>query len=247
MLSLAWTNHIPGLVPSPAPTAGQSREPLINLNNNNVPGSPGTFFNRHLSASESESAEPWVVLTQRCWVVLREWSPNEAESPQFPEGSFHSPGVPGAAEVWAWPPVPLPTLCSAPNPWECWGAQGSPTALQVQLIWNYTRHPSPRHPRASVLWEQAYINVHLLQLSFCCFLFTSQLFDSPLPMWFLSFSVPFLPAPWQGGTMHTSPPEPQQKHLEFFTPFPVLWAHQQHFFTQTLAFFLPEIPAAMCI
>lgn len=54
-------------------------------------------------------------------------------------------------------------------------------------------------------------------------------------MWFLSFSAPFLPAPWPGGAKHISCPEPQQKHLEFFTPFPVLWAHQQHFFTQTFS------------
>lgn len=40
---------------------------------------------------------------------------------------------------------PLPKSCSAPckpNPRECWCARGNPTALQVQFIWNYTRHPS---------------------------------------------------------------------------------------------------------
>lgn len=83
VLNLGLTSHIPGLVSSPAPTAGQSKELLINLNNKDAPGSPETFFNRHLSTSESDPTEPRVVFIQCCWVVRREWNPNEAESLWF--------------------------------------------------------------------------------------------------------------------------------------------------------------------
>lgn len=83
VLSLGLSIHLVGLVSSPAPTAGQSRELLINLINKNVPGSPATYFNRHLSTSESDPTETWVGFIQHCWVILREWNPNKADSPQF--------------------------------------------------------------------------------------------------------------------------------------------------------------------
>lgn len=254
ILSLGLTSHIPGLVSNPAPTAGQSRELLINLNNKNAPGSSATYFNRHLSTSESDPTEPWVVFIQCWWVVLREWNPNKAESPQFMYALLLSlyfsvylkdpSTLPMCQRLLrlAWLLVPG-ELCPCPSPAVLPASQihGNVGVHRVTPqhcksssfgitpgtdLW----YPSPSHLRASMLWEQAYINVHLFQLSFCCFLFASQLFYSPFHVWFLSFSVPFLPTAWQGGAMQTSSPEPQQKHLEFFTPFTVLWAHQQCFF-----------------
>lgn len=142
----------------------------------------------------------------------------------LPEGCFHSPHVPEAAEVslatcasWAMPcagpypsPAVLPTSQIHGNvgvhrvtPQPCHSSSFGVTP--GTHLWN----PSPSHPKENVLWEQAYINVHFFQLSFCYFLFAFQLFYSPFHMWFLSFSIPFLPVPWQGDAMHTSPPEPQ--------------------------------------
>lgn len=92
--------------------------------------------------------------------------------------------------------------------------------------------------------EQAYINVHLFQLSFCYFLFASQLFYSPFHdmVSVLFYLLHGREVPHIHHLLSLSRSIWNSSHLlQYFE------LTRNIFFTQTVAFLLPEIPAVMCI
>lgn len=87
----------------------------------------------------------------------------------LPGGSFHSPHVPGE-DALVRAPARAPAVLPASQVHGNVGVHrvtrqhcksGSSGITPGTHLWN----PSPSHPRASVLWERAYIDVPLFQLS----------------------------------------------------------------------------------